>query len=87
MIYTNFLTLKSTSLFCGCKKVFTLMNTWMIGKNSMKLFPLSEKDYFYSHLNMEDITDLEYTHAKRVFKDFKINNLGKYCDLYFQIDT
>ena len=63
------------------------MNTWMIGKNSMKLFPLSEKDYFYSHLNMEDITDLEYTHAKRVFKDFKINNLGKYCDLYFQIDT
>ena len=53
----------------------------------MEFFPLSEKDYFHSHLNMEDITDLEYTHAKRDFKDFKINNLGKYRDLYAQIDT
>ena len=53
----------------------------------MEFFPFSEKDYFHSHLNMEDITDLEYTHAKRDFKDFKINNLGKYRDLYAQIDT
>ena len=63
------------------------MIIWMIGKNSMEFFPLSEKDYFHSHLNMEDITDQEQTHAKRVFKDFKINNLGKHRDLYVQIDA
>ena len=87
MIHTNFLTLISISLSYCSEKVFTLMNIWMTGKNSMKFFPLSEKYYFHSHLSMEDITDLEYTHAKRVFKDFIINNLGKYRDLYVQIDT
>ena len=29
-----------------------------------------EKEDFYSHLNMEDITDADYAHAKRVCKDF-----------------
>ena len=28
--------------------------------------PLPEKEDFYSHLNMEDITDTDYTHAKKV---------------------
>ena len=37
---------------------------------------LPEKEDFYSHLNTEDITDEDYVHAKRVFKDFKIKNLG-----------
>ena len=37
---------------------------------------LPEKKYFYSHLNMEDITDADYTHSKRVCKDFEITNLG-----------
>ena len=37
---------------------------------------LPEKNDFYSHLNMEDITDADYGHAKRVFKDFEIKNLG-----------
>ena len=36
---------------------------------------------------MEDITDVDYTHVKRVCKDFKIINLGKYHDLYVQIDA
>ena len=38
---------------------------------------LLEKD-FYSHLNMEDIADADYVHAKRVCKDFEVNNLEKY---------
>ena len=38
---------------------------------------LSENEDFYSHLNMEDITDADYWHAKRVFKDFEIKNLGE----------
>ena len=32
---------------------------------------LSEKEDFYSHLNMEDITDADYAHAKRVLKILK----------------
>ena len=28
--------------------------------------PLPEKEDFYSNLNMEDITDTDYTHAKKV---------------------
>ena len=55
------------------------------GKFSKKSLP--EKEDFYSHLNMEDITDADYTHAERVCKDFEIKNLGEYHDLYVQRDT
>ena len=78
----------SISLFYCCKNVFahtTHTNIWMIGKNLVKLF-LQEK-YFYSHLNMEDITDADYTHTKRVSKDSKIRSLGDYHNLYIQTDT
>ena len=33
---------------------------------------LPKKEEFYSDLNMEDITDAYYMHAKRVCKDFQI---------------
>ena len=49
--------------------------------------PLPEKEDFYSHLNMEDITDADYAHVKRVCKDFKIRNLGNYYDIYVQSNT
>ena len=48
---------------------------------------LPGKEDFYNHLNMEDITDADYVHAKRVCKDFEIKYLGEYHDLYVQIDT
>ena len=32
---------------------------------------LPKKQNFYSHLSIEDITDADYTHAKRVCKDSK----------------
>ena len=38
---------------------------------------LPEKEEFYSNLNMEDITDADYTHGKRVCKDFETKNLGE----------
>ena len=41
---------------------------------------LREKKYFYSHLNMENITDADYMHMKRVCKDFEIKHLGEYHD-------
>ena len=36
---------------------------------------LPDKEAFYSSLNMEDITDVDYRHAKRVFKNFNNKNL------------
>ena len=32
---------------------------------------LPEKEDYYSHLNMKDIADADYAHAKRVCKDFE----------------
>ena len=40
----------------------------MIGKNLMKHCYLKKK--IFSHLNIKDITDADYVHAKRVCKDF-----------------
>ena len=48
---------------------------------------LSVEEDFNSHLNMEDITDADYAHAKRVCEDFEIINLGEYHDLYVQSDS
>ena len=48
---------------------------------------LPEKEDFYILLNIEDITDADYEHAKRVCKDFQINNLGEYNGLYVPSNT
>ena len=48
---------------------------------------LSEKEEFYCNLNMENITDAGYMHAKGVCKGFEIKHLGKYHDLYLKSDT
>ena len=48
---------------------------------------LPEKEDFHSHINIEDITDADYAHGKRVCKDFEIKILGEYRDLYVQSDT
>ena len=44
--------------------------------------PLPDKEAFYSGLNMEDITDADYRHAKRAFKSLNNKKLGDYHDLY-----
>ena len=36
---------------------------------------------------MEDITDADYMHAKRVCRNFEIKNLGEYHYLYLKSDT
>ena len=64
---------ETRSLFYCCKKVFILMNIWIIGKNSVKHGYLKKK--FYSHLHMEIITDTDYVHSKRVCKNFEIKDL------------
>ena len=48
---------------------------------------MSEKESFYSELNLEDTNDEDYIHAQKVFKELKIKKLGEYHDLYVQSDT
>ena len=48
---------------------------------------LPDKEALYSSLNMEDITDGDHRHAKRVFKNLSNKNLGDYHDLYVRSDT
>ena len=48
---------------------------------------LPSKEDFYSNLNMENIDDIDYRHGNKVFKIFKLENLGDYHDLYVQSDT
>ena len=43
---------------------------------------LPEKEDFYSHLNMEDITDADYAHTKIICNDFEIKNLGEHYGFY-----
>ena len=62
---------------------YEYMDDW--GKFNETL--ILEKQDFYSHLNLEDIIDADYVHAKGVCKDFEIKNLGEFQDLYVQIDT
>ena len=47
---------------------------------------LPDKEGFYSSLNMEDITDVDLRHAKKVFKSLNNKYLGDYHDLYVQSD-
>ena len=44
-----------------------------------------EKENFYSHLNMENITDADYAQVKRVCTDFEIKKLSEYHELYVQV--
>lgn len=49
--------------------------------------PLPDKKEFYSNLTLEDIRDADYKHVKRVWEDFKIQNLEEYHDICIKSDT
>ena len=72
----------SISLFYCCEKVFTHRNIFDMWENFNEI-SLPEKENFYSHINMEDITDADYTQAKIVCKDFQMKIPGEYQDLCF----
>ena len=62
---------------------YEYMNSWKRFKEES----LPDKEYFYSELKKEHITDEDYAHAQKVWDTFNIKNLGEYHDLYVQSDT
>ena len=48
---------------------------------------LPPKKDFYSKLNDCGISEEEYEHAQKIWKEFKIQNLGEYHDLYLKSDV
>ena len=48
---------------------------------------LPDKKAFYSKLYLEDITDKDQAHARKVFEELGLKNLGNYHDLYVHSDT
>ena len=62
---------------------YEYMDSWKRFKEEL----LPDKEYSYSELNNEHITDEGYAHAQKVWSTFNIKNLGEYHDLYVQSDT
>ena len=42
---------------------------------------LPEREEFYSNLNLEETTDADYMHGKRVCKEFEIKIFGEYLNI------
>ena len=55
--------------------------------NETTLPEKKKKKKNYSNLNLEDIRDADYMHAKRVCKYFEMKNLGEFHDLYLKSDV
>ena len=60
------------------------MNIWIPLNNSKNELP--PKDVFCSSLPKEDISEIDYTHAQRVFNQFNTTGLGDYYNFYLLID-
>ena len=48
---------------------------------------LPPKEEFYSKLNDCGVSDEDYDHAKKVWKEFEVKNMGEYHDLYLKSDV
>ena len=48
---------------------------------------LPAKEAVFSSLNLENISDKDYSHAQKAWEVFRIRNVGEYHNLYVQADT
>ena len=54
--------------------------------NKVNKTSFTEKEKFHSSLNLENITDEYYMHAKIACKDFEVKNLGEHHYFYVKND-
>ena len=62
---------------------YEYMDDW----DKFKETVLTREEAFYSKLNMSGVSDQDYEHAHRVWREFGINNLGEYHDQYLRMDV
>ena len=62
---------------------YEYMDTWEKLNEAL----LSKKEDFYSSLNLEIITSVNYRHVKRLLKNFNGKNIGDHHDLYAWSNT
>ena len=62
------------------------MNIWILWIDLTKQLYLTLKNV-YSKLQLKHISEKDYKHAKKVWDDFEIKDLGEYHDSYVQGDT
>ena len=48
---------------------------------------LTTKEYLFSIMNNEHITDEDYKHAQNVCDTFNLKSMGEYHDLYLKSDN
>ena len=68
------------SLFYYCRKVFIVMNIWIVGKNSIKYLYLEMKIFTVTVKITEDNTDYALViimQIMRTQKEFEIKNFGE----------
>ena len=62
------------------------MKIWIAVKNLMKLH-CQIKKAFYSNLNLEDTSDVDYPQVQKVWGVLERKNRGEYHDMHVQSDT
>ena len=62
---------------------YEYMDSW----DKFKETSLPSIEKFYSNLNMSGVSDGDYEHACRVWREFGIRNMGEYHDLYLRTDV
>ena len=61
---------------------YEYMDSW----DKFKETSLPPAKHFCSNLNMSGVSDEDYEHACRVWREFGIKNMGEYHDLYLRTD-
>ena len=62
---------------------YEYMDSW----DKFKETSLPSIQKFYSNLNMSGVSDRDYEHACRVWREPEIQNMGEYHDLYLRTDV
>ena len=62
---------------------YEYMSEW----EKFKETKLPPKEAFYSKLNTAGVSEEDYEHAKKVWREFEIKTLGEYHDLYLKTDV